>query len=81
MDQGHRKRTTKEEDINKSEIWLPWVAVQKSGNNVCMKCLLVSKAKSIPFFVTGGCVTRRRAHLLFIVGGLLYQKKLLMCLN
>ena len=46
-----------------------------------MTCLLVSKAKSIPFFVTGGCVTHRRAHLLFIVVRLVYLKKLLTCLN
>ena len=67
--------------MNKSEIWLPRVAAQKNGNNVCVKCLLVSKAKSFTFFVTGGCVTHRSARLLFIVVGVVYLKELLMCLN
>ena len=81
LGQGHLKRTTKEENMNKSEIWLPRVAAQKNGNNVCVKCLLASKAKSFTFFVTGGCVTHRSARLLFIVVGVVYLKELLMCLN
>lgn len=59
LDQVILKRATKEENINKSETWLPWVAAQKNGNNVC-DMLAGEQSKSIPFFVTGSCVTHRR---------------------
>lgn len=75
----HLKRTSKEE--NESELGLPWVVAPKHGNNVCMKCLLVSKEKSFSLFVIGGCGTHRRVHHLFMVLGLAYLNKLFMCLN
>lgn len=66
---------------NELEFGFFWVVVLKYGNNVCMKCLLVSKDKLFFFFVIGGCGIYRRVYYLFMVLGLVYLNKLFICLN